>query len=62
MAESLYGGYDFKAKDKTLYECPICKKIIKQFTELPCSHATCRCCLEHWEQQRVEMLRQIGEG
>ena len=40
MAESSsYGGYDFKPKEDCVYECPICKKIIRQFTELPCSHA-----------------------
>ena len=62
MAESSsYGGYDFKPKEDCVYECPICKKIIRKFTELPCSHATCKSCLEHWEQQRSQMLRQIGE-
>ena len=62
MAEgSSSGGYDFTTREKSLYECPICKKIIRQFTELPCFHATCRSCLEHWEQQRCQMLRQIGE-
>ena len=63
MAEgSSSGGYDFKTKESiSLYECPICKKIIKKFTELPCSHATCKSCLEHWEQQRSQMLQQVGE-
>ena len=47
-----FGGYDFKTKSKGIHECPICKKIIKQFTELPCEHFLCRSCLEHWEDQK----------
>lgn len=39
MAEK-YGGYDFDTKDKMVYECFICKKIIRDFTELTCHHAT----------------------
>lgn len=46
------GGYDFQTKFITLYECPICKKIIRRFTELPCHHFSCRKCLEHWERQQ----------
>ena len=54
MAESNmeFGGYDFETKTETNYECPICKKIIRQFTELPCHHFACRACLEHWEGQK----------
>ena len=47
-----FGGYDFETKSETLYECPICKKIIRQFTELPCDHFACRTCLEQWEAQK----------
>ena len=59
---SSHGGYDFKTKEISPYECPICKKIIKQFTELPCTHTTCHSCLVHWEQQRIQMLGRIGDG
>ena len=52
------GGYDFESKSETNYECPICKKIIRQFTELPCEHFACRTCLEHWERQRRENHQQ----
>ena len=55
---TLQGGYGFKTKTKTLYECPICKKIIRQFTELPCNHFTCRSCLEHWEKQQKRKAKQ----
>ena len=60
MAEQC-GGYDFDTKENNLYECPICKKIIRQFTELPCEHATCKSCIENWEIKKLEMFRQIGE-
>ena len=61
MAERC-GGYDFDTKESNVYECPICKKIIREFTELPCSHATCKSCLENWEEKRYQVFRQIGEG
>ena len=61
MAEQC-GGFDFEFKDKkSLYECPICKNIINQCTELPCHHTTCKSCLEKWERQKFEMFHQIGE-
>ena len=61
MAEQC-GGYDFETKEKNLnYECPICKKIIRQFTELPCEHATCKSCIKSWEVKKLEMFRQIDE-
>ena len=51
-SSTTYGGYDLKTKSKTLYECSICKRIIKHCIELPCTHLTCRSCLEHWEDQQ----------
>ena len=60
MAE--YGGYDFVPKNGVAYECPICKKVIREFTELPCYHATCKSCLENWEAKRFQMLNDINEG
>ena len=60
--EEQCGGYDFDTKeDNRYYECPICKKIIRQFTELPCEHATCKSCIESWEVKKLEMFRQIDE-
>ena len=54
--------YDFETKDKkALYECPICKNIIKQCIELPCHHTTCKKCLEDWEQQRFRVFHQSDE-
>ena len=53
-ADPNFGGYDFETKSETNYECPICKKIIRQFTELPCHHFACRACLEYWERQQRE--------
>ena len=61
MAEQCDEGYDFEAKSDVAYECPICKNIIKNFTELPCEHATCKSCLEIWERQKFEMFHEIGE-
>ena len=52
------GGYDFETKSTTLYECPICKKIIRQFTELPCEHFYCRTCLETWERELLKNHQQ----
>ena len=58
-ANNDFGGYDFKTTSKTAaYECPICKKIIRHFTELPCEHFSCRKCLEHWERQKQTNHRQ----
>ena len=55
-------GYEFDTKDnKTSYNCPICKTIIKQFTELPCHHAACKKCLEQWEQNRFQVFHQSNE-
>ena len=58
------GGHDFQTKTKTLYECMICKMIIKQFTELPCEHFSCRTCLEKWEEQQRKnhQQQQINES
>ena len=53
-----FGGYDFETKIETNYECPICKKLVRQFTELPCEHFSCRTCLEHWERQQRENHQQ----
>ena len=55
MAEQC-GGYDFETKENIHYECPICKKIIRQFTELPCEHATCKSCIDSWELKKLEMF------
>ena len=57
-ADLNFGGYDFESKSETNYECPICKKIIRQFTELPCHHFACRACLEYWERQQRENHQQ----
>ena len=48
-------GYDFQTKSETAtsYECPICKKIIRQFTELPCEHFSCQTCIEQWEGRQL---------
>ena len=57
-----FGGYDVETKSDTNYECPICKMIIRQFTELPCHHFACRACLELWEkQQREKHQRQLQQ-
>ena len=62
MAAEQCTGYEFDTKDnKVLYECPICKNIIRKFTELPCEHATCKKCLVDWERQRFQTFQQIGE-
>ena len=45
---SIPSGFLFKMKDendKEEYECPICLSIIKNATELNCSHLMCRECL-----------------
>ena len=60
-SSTTYGGYDLKTKSKTSYECSICKNIIKQFTELPCNHFTCRSCLEHWEDQQKQKAEDQNE-
>ena len=52
MAEQCNGGYDFEAKSNIAYECPICKNIIKKFTELPCE---CNLQKLHWKLGETEI-------
>ena len=54
-------GYDFQTKDKTptIYQCLICHLLIRDFTELPCSHPYCRECLLRWEEQKSEENRKL---
>ena len=40
------------------YECPICLSMIKNATELKCSHLMCRDCLEYYEKSQIEQYKE----
>ena len=48
----------FKPNPRQKLECPICKKIIRQFTQLPCEHVSCRECIAQWEEQELRNYEQ----
>ena len=52
-------GFGFKMviEDKE-YECPICLVIIKNATELSCTHLMCRDCLAYYEKSQVELYKE----
>ena len=56
---SIPSGFAFKMVNSMKeYECPICLSIIKNATELNCSHLMCRDCLEYYEKSRVEQYKE----
>ena len=56
---SIPSGFPFKMLNKVSeYDCPICLSLIKDATELTCSHLMCRECLEFYENGEV---RKNGE-
>ena len=58
---SIPSGFAFKMvneDDKKEYKCPICLSMIKNATELNCSHLMCRDCLEYYEKSQVEQYKE----
>lgn len=55
-------GYDFKTKNVSpdVYQCIICHLLIRQFTELTCSHPYCKNSLLRWEQQKTEQNKRLN--
>ena len=52
---SIPSGFPFKMVNVMKeYECPICLSMIKNATELNCSHLMCGECLEYYEKSRIE--------
>ena len=48
-------GYDFQTKNSspTYSICSICNLLIRDHTELPCSHSYCNECLTSWEEEHA---------
>ena len=56
---SIPSGFAFKmVNEEKEYECPICLVIIKNATELNCSHLMCRDCLDYYEKSQVEQHKE----
>ena len=54
---SIPSGFAFKMVNTMKeYECPICLSMIKNATELNCSHLMCRDCLEYYETNQIKKL------
>uniref|UniRef100_A0A7M5XCZ4 Uncharacterized protein n=2 Tax=Clytia hemisphaerica TaxID=252671 RepID=A0A7M5XCZ4_9CNID len=52
------GGYTFKLESGEIpaeYKCLICHLLIRNATELPCSHVFCDQCLLKWEERQHDM-------
>ena len=56
---SISSGFPFKMTNKVSeYEFPICLSLIKDATELACSHLMCRACLEFYENGEIQKNRE----
>ena len=56
---SIPSGFQFTMVNSMKeYECPICLSMIKNATELNCSHLMCRECLEYYEKIQVEQHKE----
>ena len=58
---SIPSGFSFKMVNEDVkeeYECPICLSMIKNATELNCSHLMCKDCLEYYEKSQVEQYKE----
>ena len=56
---SIPSGFPFKmVNEEKEYECPICLAIIKNATEIKCSHLMCRECLDYYEKVQVEQYKE----
>ena len=53
-------GFQFvvAGQDRKEFECPICLCIIRDATELGCEHIMCGKCLERYEQDQKERLKE----
>ena len=52
---SIPSGFPFRMTNKVSeYECPICLSLIRDATELTCSHLICRACLEFYENGEIQ--------
>ena len=56
---SVPSGFPFNmVKVMKEYECPICLSIIKNATELNCSHLMCGECLDYYEKNQDELYKE----
>ena len=44
-------GYDFELAGQEMkeFQCTLCKFLLREATELPCSHLNCQSCLWEWQ-------------
>ena len=53
--DSIPSGFPFKLVNEVKeYGCPICLSLIKNATELTCTHLMCKACLEFYEKSEVQ--------
>ena len=48
------GGYNFEVSSDEIPEmrCQICLQLLRKATEMPCSHFSCRVCLQTLEDEQ----------
>ena len=48
------GGYNFEVIGEITFQmkCPLCLLLLCEATQMPCSHITCKVCLENWEEEQ----------
>ena len=56
---SIPSGFPFELVNKVKeYECPICLSLIKDATELPCTHLMCKACLVFYEDGEIRQHKE----
>ena len=56
---SVPSGFQFEmVNEENEYECPICLVIIKNATELDCTHLMCMECLDYYEKNQDELYKE----
>ena len=56
---SVPSGFPFQmVNEEKEYECPICLVIIKNATELNCTHLMCGECLVYYEKSQDELYKE----
>ena len=56
---SIPSGFPFELVNKVKeYECPICLSLIKDATELPCTHLMCEACLAFYEDGEIKKYKE----
>jgi len=58
------GGYDFETVDPipAEYVCLICQMLLREATELPCTHIYCKNCLVRWEDKTLNENKYVLEN